>query len=253
MPYFRNLHEHGNYDSVNFLLTRAFAVSAEELADMAIEYILESPQRLEAGWGAGGTGDYLYWASRELIEHCSRYCNDDAFARLEITMLEHFPRWERSKEGCKARGEWQFIMLPALDPRRRSSAVEARIEEWKRRKFPDRKIEPPEVCRVQWVGSPIDSAAIEKMSDEQWLRAIAKYDPENYRGFGSSFRLQSGARELSYELGNEAKREPERFARLCMRFPAGAHPFYFHAVLRTLNKELACSKKTCLRCCSGRF
>ena len=72
------------------------------------------------------------------------------------------------------------------------------------------------------------------MSDEQWLRAVAKYDAEDGRTRGPDFFLQGGAHQLSGELEVEVRRDPERFARLAPRFPANTHPYYFHAVLRAL-------------------
>lgn len=44
--------------------------------------------------------------------------------------------------------------------------------------------------------------------------------------------LTGDAHQLSQVLEAEAKKDPERFARLALRFPDDTHRYYFHAVLR---------------------
>ena len=233
--YVTQLAPYGNYDSVNFLLIRAFAVTAPDLADRAVEYVLENPQRLECGWVSGGGGDFSYWAAREMVAHVSASCSSPLFARLERTMVEYFPAWERSKEGYRQRGHWQLVMLPALGSQRRSPESNARIAEWQR-KFPNREIKPPVEFGVQIVGSPIAESAVEKMSDEQWLRAVAKYNKEDRDRFSSDGALQGGAYELARVLEEEAKRDPKRFAHLSRHFPDSVNLSYFHAIMRGLKE-----------------
>jgi len=236
--YLDELEPFGDYDSVNFLLVRAFATVSPEYADRAVEYLLANPQRLECGWSCGSGGDYEYWAARETVEHVSGLSSLASFSRLEQTILSHFPRWERSAPGHRQRGEWQLIMLPALAANRRNTAVTARIEEWKR-KYPGWTITPPMQGGFQCVGSPIPATAAERMTDVQWLNAMGKYDADSCNRSKPHPLLQGGVHQLSGILEAETKRDPERFARLSARIPDGAHPYYFHAILRGLKDSNA--------------
>ena len=84
-----------------------------------------------------------------------------------------------------------------------------------------------------WVGSPIHGAAAEKMTDEQWLRAIAKYDTKERKN-RSEHPEKGGALQLVRTLEEFAKQDPKRFARLSLRFPSGTHPYYMEHTLRGL-------------------
>ena len=48
------------------------------------------------------------------------------------------------------------------------------------------------------------------MTDEQWLRAIKKYQSE-FPTHSADALLKGGAVELSRELGSRAKEDPDRF------------------------------------------
>lgn len=242
MPdYIKNLERllpYGDYDSVNFVIVRALLAAPASFADQTVAYLLKNIQRLECGWPSGGGGDFRYWAARELVEHASVHCSDAALANLEQALLCHFPRWERSKDGQRWRGDWQYIMLSALPAKRRSSSVEARLAEWQR-KFPDKRIKPPVESKVRCVGSPIPDKAVAKMSDAQWLKALEKYDTDTGSHRKPRRFLEGGAHQLSGILESETKRDPTRFARLSERFSDNAHRYYFHAILRGLKDSSA--------------
>jgi len=240
--YVTQLTPYGDYDSVNFLLIRAFAVTAPDLADRAVEYVLENPQRLECGWASAGGGHFSYWAAREMIVNVSTSCTSSLLARLERTMLDYFPSWELSKGGFRSRGRWQLVMLPALDPDRRGAEVASRIDEWNR-KFSNPEIKPPVDFGMQAVRSPIPSDAAELMSDEQWLRAIAKYNKEDRDHRSSDGSLRGDAPELSRLLEEETKKDPERFVQLSRSFSTQTNPYYFHSILRGLT-EVDVDKET---------
>lgn len=239
--YVDQLIPYGKHDSANFLLVRSLAVAPREFANISVDYLVDNPQRLECGWAAAGGGDFSYWAARELVEHASKSCSPERFSRLEQIMLAYFPLWERSKHGYKQRGHWHMVMLPALTSDRADPLVKARIDELKR-KFPKFKIRAPIPSKVHMVGSPIESKAAKRMTDEQWLRAIERYNTEDgLRRLPGRF-LEGGAHQLSDVLEMATKRDPERFARLSAQFPADAHAYYFHAVLRGL-KDVGANKE----------
>lgn len=80
-----------------------------------------------------------------------------------------------------------------------------------------------------FVGSPVPERAAKLMTDEQWLRAVAKYDKT--RPNHSWEFAKGGAQELAGLLGRQAKTDPDRFARLAMTFTRDTHPAYItHAI-----------------------
>ena len=229
--YFDELAPYGGYDSVNFLLMRAFAALDATCADQAVAYMLEIPQRLESGWQMGGG---TYWAAREAILHISSLCSDRSFEELEEFVLGYCPAWERSAAGYRARGRWQLTMLTALDSERRSPAANARIRELEH-KFPTADITAPDPIRVEAVESPIPQDSASKMSDANWLRAISKYCTDRDH-VGKDHRLWGGAVELARVLEAVTEDDPERFARLALSFTESMNPYYSNAVLQGLRK-----------------
>jgi hypothetical protein len=238
-PYYQLLADSGDYDSANFLVMRAFSVVDGSFADRAVEYMLENLQRLESGWSLSADAACAqYWAGRQAIQHISSLCSDENFRKLEQAVLDHYPSWERSEAGRRAYGRWQLIMLTALEPGRRSQVADARIGELER-KFPDARISAPVPIRVQAVESPIPDSATQKMSDDNWLRAISKYNQEDREHWGEDHRLRGGAAELSRQLEAASENDPVRFARLAGSFTAETNPYYFNAVLIGLSKANA--------------
>ena len=106
---------------------------------------------------------------------------------------------------------------------------------------------PPRGIQVYTVGSPIEENAAEKMTDEQWLKAIQKYDseerPHRWKNPG-----KGSAWELAGTLQKLVKQEPERFARLSLKFPSGTHPYYLEHTLSGL-KETEVSTELKLEVC----
>lgn len=84
----------------------------------------------------------------------------------------------------------------------------------------------PRLNRVRAVVSPLKKDVVEKMSDEHWLRAIQKYDNEQWRGREDERTISGGSSELAVLLHNEAKNDPNRFARLFLLIPEGASHIY---------------------------
>lgn len=91
------------------------------------------------------------------------------------------------------------------------------------------KAPPPEPRPVMasFVGSPIPDDATKKMSDDNWISALRKHASEETDWSGDT--AVGGASQLAQVLEQRAKEDPERFARLSLRFDdeipatAGAH------------------------------
>ncbi len=214
----------------NYLLLRAYTAGAEHFADSAVSDLCDKTWRFHCGYS-----DSPYWIAIQLIETIAPLCSDENRARLENTILDYVPHYERTPEGYKSRGRACFVLLSGIPVELRSKEAQARYAELER-KFgaPD---SPPKEIKVYQVGSPIEKKAAEKMTDEQWLGAIQEYDSEE-----SKHRWENpekgGALPLARMLQERVKEEPERFARLSLRFPADTNPVYLEHSLMGL-KETA--------------
>jgi hypothetical protein len=214
-----------NFETVQYLLIRAYAANGSRFADEAAEYLCNRPARLRTGYG-----DNSYWATRQLLEAITPHCSAEWLAKLEEAILNYYPEWERSVEGHRAYGHAQMILLEGIIPSPRSAAAARRLDEW-RRKFGVQSVEPPRPMEARYVGSPIPESAAERMTDDQWLSAVARYSHDQMRALPNG-ELVGGAHELAQLLEEQVKRQPARFATLACRFPDDTHPAYFDAVLR---------------------
>lgn len=247
-----------NFETIQFLLIRAYAANGKRFASEAIDYLCEQPSRLKTGYRASGNGNIRaapYWATRQMIEATTPHTSEEKLRNLQAVIIDYHTDYEKSTDGRSFRGYPQLVLLDAIPPHKRTEVVNRRLQEL-RRKFTDLKlleasgkIDPPESIEVHLVGSPIPKAATEKMTDEQWLKAIARYD---YDDLGTKFQrtgeLIGGADQLSSLLESEVKKEPARFASLIWRFPDNANSFYFNAVLQGI-AEVGLDVETALRVC----
>ncbi len=80
------------------------------------------------------------------------------------------------------------------------------------------------------VGPPISDTEGEKMSDEDWIRALRKYTSVETDWRGE--QPVGGAGELAQMLGRRAENDPVRFANLALCFGTDVHASAMDAVLR---------------------
>jgi hypothetical protein len=218
-----------NFETIQYLLIRAYAANGVRFADEAAEYLCNRPARLRTRYA-----DNSCWATRQLLEAITPHCSAEWLIKLEKTILNYYPDRERSVQGHRAYGSAQLILLEGVDPSRRSATAARRLEEW-RRKFGGQSAEPPRTMEVRPVGSPVPERAAERMTDDQWLSAVAHYSHDQMRALRNG-ELVGGAHELAQLLEGQVKREPARFAKLACRFPDDTHPAYFNAVLRGITE-----------------
>lgn len=215
----------------NSLLLNLYKGGANQFADEAVALLCDQTWRFDCCFS-----DSRYWVATELIRAVAPVCSPENRARLETAILGYSSEYERSKEGYKKRGWACFSLLSGVPPELRSSDAQARYKELER-KF-GRPPGPPAGVQTYWVGSPIDKTAAEKMNDEQWLTAIAKYHSEE-RIDRWEHPEKGGAWELAGTLSDLARGEPDRFARLCLRFPLGTNPVYLKRSLDGLKGTTA--------------
>ena len=210
----------------NHLLLALFRGGAARYADDAISLLCAEPWRFECGFS-----DSPRWCAIETIRSLIRHCSPENRERLEGVILRYVSSYERTKGGYRLHGRARFALLSAIPDELRSSGARAHARELER-KFHEPEGEPRGVTGGL-VTSPIKGSAADKMTDEQWLRAITKYDSEGVSAW-SDDGLRGGATELARDLGARVKDAPERFAHLSLSFPPDANPAYLEEVLRAL-------------------
>lgn len=233
-----------NFETIQYLLVRAYASNGKRFADEAAEYLLAKTTRLI-------TGDMSYpcWASRQLLEAITPHCSVGMLQRLQKTILDFYPNFERKVEGRKFRGHSQWVLLDGIAESRRSLEAIRRLQELKRKFGPTSPVKPRPI-EVMSVLSPIPDSAANKMTDDQWLKAIHKYRADSLNSDADG-RMTGGVHQLANVLEARATSDLSRFASLALRFPDDTNPAYFDAVLRVIARsELDSSLvlKVCQRC-----
>ena len=228
----------------NHLLLALYAGGVARYADEAIALLCNEPWRFQCGFA-----DSPNWCATETIRAVVPHCNAENRERFEAVMLRYISPDERTSYGYTQTGQTSFNVLSAIPVELRSTRVNARFEELVR-KFGKPDGEPRGVTGG-FLGSPIEEHAGEKMTDDQWLRAIVKYRTEDWT-HGSGGELRGGARQLAEVLETRVKEDPDRFARLSLKFPADANPVYLERTLAAL-KNAAVTSDLKLQVCRKAF
>ena len=224
----------------NFLLLRTYTAGAKHFANDAVTELCNKIWRFDCGYS-----DSPYWVAMELIKAVAPICSDESRARLEQAILNYTPEYERTKYGYHSRGRASFALLSAIPLEFRSKNAQARYAELERKfEVPE---SPPRGIHAYSIDSPIAKTSAEKMTDGQWLSAIQKYDSE-YRQYNWDNPEKGGASELGGMLQGFVKQEPERFARLSLKFPSGTLPHYLAHTLMGL-KETKVAAELKLKVC----
>ena len=212
----------------NHLLLALYTGGAARHADEAAALLCEEPWRFQCGFS-----DSPHWCAMEAIRAVVLHCTAENRERLETVILRYIHPYERTKDGYKRTGWSRFALLSVIPSELRSAAANAHFEELKR-KFGEPEGQPRGPIGGL-VKSPIKKDVADKMTDDQWLRAIERYRSENWGHFLRD-EVTGGARQLAQVLEERAKEEPKRFARLGLRFPADANPVYLDGTLSALEK-----------------
>jgi len=194
------------FGTIQFLLVRSYTANGPRFADEACDYLCEQTYRLETGYVTE-----THWATRQLLEAMTPHCTPDRIERLQGTVLNYYPEFEKTIAGRRWHGYAQFVLLEGIAPSRISPTASKRLEELQR-KFGPRAEVPGPFSRSLRVESPIPAAAAEKMTDEQWERAFRKYAAED-----RSWRTEvdvGGIEELSQLLERWTRKDPQRFCQI---------------------------------------
>lgn len=216
--------------TANSLLLAAYEEGGERFAEEAMALLCAEPARLHCGYH-----DSSHWISRCLIEKLSPHCAAETFQTLEAVLTDYVTEYERSEDGAEIRGRASFTLLSAIPADRRSARTSERLADLKA-KFgkPD---SAPQGIRSYTVVSPVPEDKAKDMTDDEWLAAI-----EVYRGVGHhsdwEYPERGGEQQLAGMMENFVKREPERFARLALRFPPDIDSCYWMNVLYGLREAV---------------
>ena len=212
----------------NHLLLALYSGGAARHADEAAALLCDEPWRFQCGFS-----DSPHWCAMEAIRAVTPCCTAENRERLEMVILGYVHPYERTKDGYRQTGWARFALLSAIPSELRSPRANAHFEELER-KFGEPEGEPRGITGGL-VKSPIKKDAADKMTDDQWLRAIMRYRSEDWGRFLRD-EVTGGARQLAQVLEEHAKEEPERFARLSLRFPTDTNPVYLERTLSALEK-----------------
>ncbi len=230
----------------NHLLLALYAGGAAHYADEAILSLCNEPWRFRCGFM-----DSPYWCAREMIQAVVPHCTAEYFGKLENAILDYVSPYE-STEGGYQQTEWaRFALLSEIPAELCSAHAKARFRELERR-FEGPEDEPVGITGG-FVGPPIEKEATDKMTDDQWLRAIAKYHSDNRMDWiNSGDGLKGGALQLARVLEQRVKEEPRRFGLLSLKFSVDTNPWYLEHTLAGL-KDAIVSADVKLQVCRKAF
>lgn len=211
--------------TANHFLLALYAGGGARYADEALAVVRDEPWRLECGYR-----DSPAWCAMTMVRSVAPHCTEGQLLTFQEKLISYRSSLERTVNRLGEHGRTRFDLLSAIPAELRSACVTKHLRELVR-KFRKPRGEPRPVV-ASAVPSPIRASATARMAADDWLRAIKKYDAPSY---APSFR-HGGASALAYELGKQAKENPERFARLGLRIPRVANPAYMAAIMRGLEK-----------------
>ena len=201
--------------------------------------------------------DYLKLA-KSLIQKHSAYCSDCLFERLEQTIYY----WHDSKEWIKRSlltrhepkekvclifywaywGHLQKILLHCMDYHRLSQKAKELISVLDRNEWIDTShfYYISSMGPAKFVISPIEGKT-NKLTNRHWLKILStppeKMDRHMRGKETDSNYIESSPFSFASAMGNQAKQEPLRFARLSLQFPDNCYPGYVTHVLYALDKN----------------
>jgi hypothetical protein len=210
-------------ETSQFILYEGLRGNPNEFADLAAEILLDGTWRYLTA-----EAENPFWATNQLLESIAPHLEDERREALETALLGFTTPYEQSAAGHKGRGEAEFQLLSGLGEAHMSAAAKKRLQEL-RRKFQTETPAAPLGIIGGFVGSPISLESAQRMTDEDWLNAIAKHTErwEDKR----SMDLVGGASELASVLQSVAQKQPERFAALGLQFGQATLETYIEHLL----------------------
>lgn len=212
--------------TIHRVLAKAYLSDPATYLDDILDYLAGDRRRLFLG----DMGD-AHYESRLLYAAAFVRANPTQRFALESLILDWQPEWER--RSLRSEDSLQIAFLASVPRDLLSERARRRLQELER-KFPGYKTPLPRGIEGGPVGPPIEPAAQEKMSDEQWLSAMRKYDDFTEWGAPNRELLKGGVIELSRSFEEHVKKEPKRFYHLAQRFDEQISLHYVTAAISGL-------------------
>lgn len=234
------------------ILIEVYASLSKQFADVGIRWLLDDLSRVRLG---DGYSEPKWMPAVRLIKALSPHCSLNLFRDLEQTLVYyHHPDEIRSAKYClDARkhgyishywghywGQAQYFLLPALSPNRITEATADLIRVLKRKfkGYPTWRFLRMGPVTGGFIGSKLDKN-LERISDRAWLEIVGNkeipYDDHGkWQQVNEDYAVVSSVWQFSRSLGRIAKRYPERFGRLALRFVKDTHSSYVSAILNAM-------------------
>lgn len=202
----------------------------------------------------GSKSDYLV-VTKRILEKYTPHCSKDIVACLEQCVVKWSEDPKRMKKMLENRikrskqypnysafwGHMQKELLPVMDQGRLSVKAREMLAVVNRNKWIRTQYYsyPISVGPSKNVISPI-SGYTDRINDKTWLRII-RTPPEKMKAHSGketkSAYIEANHVFFAESLGVQARRQPERFAKLALRFPNNCFTGYVSAVLRAQQNE----------------
>ncbi len=218
------------HETFAYLLLSAWPKNPVLFADDCVQYLIADQRRLNIGYGdwvGSSEGHGKSAISRVALREVSPHCDGILFHQLEDKIIGYRDEYEEMTPHRK--GFAELLVLRSLDRSRISDITRSRIQELEQR-FPQATDVIPEEefsSSFQAVESPIELTTLVKMTDEEWISAMQKYD-------GTTDRFQGGPEELSQALAALVRKDRHRYTELVVKMPDTINPIYFSAILDAL-------------------
>ncbi|WP_043891002.1 hypothetical protein [Paenibacillus sp. Aloe-11] len=223
-----------------------------EFSDYAIKWLMGDIQKRIFNY-TGENDDYLQ-SAKNIIEKHSSNCSSEVFKKLE-TELYYFHsedefryaqfRFNENKERRKSKekyisyfpywGTVQYELLPVLDADRTSVQTIELINVLNRRFANNESYNKRSQITGGWVGSTIGSNA-ELLNDKQWLKIIKSKKRNDFGRFisGKDGILESNPEQFSKDLERIGKKNPNRIAKLALKFDNNVDNYYIRAIFNLI-------------------
>ncbi len=230
---------------VQEVIIAAYAHLPASHVDTAISWLLDDSARFRLG---SGYHESEWMPAVRLIKALSPHCSEKLFRQLEDTIVcyhsseekrdaEHYLSGWRDGYFGHFWGKTQYFLLPALDATRIRSTTAALIRVLNRKfaNYSEERFLKGSTISGGRVGSKLDRN-LEKISDRAWLEIVAsknvtESDNHKWIQVDPDHVITTSIHQFAGSLGRMAKRYPERFGRLALRFPDDVHPAYVSAIL----------------------
>ncbi len=211
------------YITPHQILVHIYHSIPEDYAEDAFQYLLADKRRLNIGDQEFNT--------RQVISAIYPFLSKEQQLELESYIISFTPIYKQlGVEGLRRRGIEQYRILLSIPFDLLSSEGKKHLRQLKH-KFPDYIVPTePRIIKAGFVGSPIQDDIAQKMSNQNWLRAMQKYQ----RGQEHKDFLIGGASQLSTVMQKEIKEDPSRFYELLQQVPDDIDDAYVIAYLNGL-------------------